>query len=77
MSNLARESYLSFCCLALTAAVAAPLFGVALPTFIYRGAGGTPVELPDSVALYAVLLVVSLATLARRFVTPKGTGNAG
>lgn len=70
--SLLREIYLSLVFLVGIGAALAPfLLGTGERVFAYQTAKGGTVDMPVSVALYAALLLISLAGLVLRLVSRK------
>ncbi len=65
-----RDIFLSLLFLFGAIAVLAPYLGVPLPVFVYDAGSGKSVDLPATVAVYAMVLLVSVAAFVLR-VLPK------
>ncbi len=66
MPTALRDIYLSLVFLLCAGAIFAPYLGYALPGFDYQIAGGKSVNMPVTVTLYALFLVVAIVALTQR-----------
>ena len=73
-----RDISLSLLFLFAAFATLAPYFGVPLPEFAYDAGAGKSVDLPVSVAVYAVFLLAAIAAFVLRILPkPKGANDGG